>query len=214
MPISCLVFDCDGVLLESVDVKTRAFARLTEPYGIEAQERMVLYHTCHGGQSRTIKFAWFFREVLEREITAQEMDIWSLRFSTYTYEEVCRCPMIAGAQEALRQWHGQLPMYVCSGTPHDELRKILADRNLTHYFTDIYGTPPAKDQLLAAIARSVSCPSEEILMVGDSPTDRMAAEYAATAFYGVGPLMRADSDKWGMDLTGLSDWIQRQNAHS
>lgn len=36
MALKCLVFDCDGVILDSVPVKTRAFARLAEPYGEEA----------------------------------------------------------------------------------------------------------------------------------------------------------------------------------
>ncbi len=32
-PIRCLVFDCDGVILESVDIKTRAFKHVFVPYG-------------------------------------------------------------------------------------------------------------------------------------------------------------------------------------
>ena len=28
MPLQCLVFDCDGVILDSVPVKTRAFAQI------------------------------------------------------------------------------------------------------------------------------------------------------------------------------------------
>ena len=52
MALKCLVFDCDGVILDSVPVKTRAFARLAEPYGEEARDRFVMYHTVHGGVSR------------------------------------------------------------------------------------------------------------------------------------------------------------------
>ena len=42
MPITCLVFDCDGVILESVPTKTRAFGRIAEPYGHEARDRMLM----------------------------------------------------------------------------------------------------------------------------------------------------------------------------
>ena len=35
MKLECLVFDCDGVILDSVPVKTRAFGRLAEPFGPE-----------------------------------------------------------------------------------------------------------------------------------------------------------------------------------
>ena len=48
MALQCLVFDCDGVLLDSVPIKSRAYARIAEPFGPEARDRMVLYHTCTG----------------------------------------------------------------------------------------------------------------------------------------------------------------------
>ena len=64
MGLRCLVFDCDGVLLDSVPAKTQAFARLARPYGQEAEKRFVQFHQSHGGVSRYEKFAWFFREIL------------------------------------------------------------------------------------------------------------------------------------------------------
>ena len=32
MSLACIVFDCDGVILDSVPTKTRAFAPLSYPY--------------------------------------------------------------------------------------------------------------------------------------------------------------------------------------
>ena len=74
MALSLIVFDCDGVILESVDAKTKAFAQVAEPLGAEARDRLVLYHTLHGGVSRREKFAWLYREVFHREITHEEME--------------------------------------------------------------------------------------------------------------------------------------------
>ena len=51
MALSLIVFDCDGVILESVDAKTKAFAQVAEPLGAEARDRLVLYHTLHGGKN-------------------------------------------------------------------------------------------------------------------------------------------------------------------
>ena len=42
MALSLIVFDCDGVILESVDAKTKAFAQVAEPLGAEARDRLVL----------------------------------------------------------------------------------------------------------------------------------------------------------------------------
>ena len=151
MALKCLVFDCDGVILDSVPVKTRAFARLAEPYGEEARDRFVMYHTVHGGVSRYKKFEWFFREILDREITPVESEEWGRRFAEYALDEVRRCELIPGIARVLEHWQGKLPLYVCSGAPHEELNFILKERGLDSCFTGIYGSPPSKAKLLAMI---------------------------------------------------------------
>lgn len=207
MSLQCLVFDCDGVILDSVPVKTRAFARLAEPFGGEARDRFVMYHTVHGGVSRYKKFEWFFRDVLGREISAEESADWGRRFAEYALDEVRRCPLIPGVENVLETWRGKLPLYVCSGAPAEELCLVLRERGLEHYFTGIYGSPPAKALLLAEIVRVANVLPEHALMVGDAVTDRDAAESVGTLFYGVGPELKGGDFPWGADLTGLSACI-------
>lgn len=207
MCLQCLVFDCDGVILDSVPVKTRAFARLAEPYGSEAMDRFVMYHTVHGGVSRYKKFAWFFREVLGREISEQESAAWGRRFAEYALDEVRRCPLIPGVQDVLDAWRGRLPLYVCSGAPQEELNLVLRERGLDGCFAGIHGSPPAKTPLLAKIVRLAGVEPQAALMVGDAVTDRNAAEDVGTRFYGVGPELKGGDFPWGADLTGLNAWI-------
>lgn len=209
MALKCLVFDCDGVILDSVPVKTRAFARLTEPYGPEARDRLVMYHTVHGGVSRYLKFAWFFREILHREITPEESAEWGRKFAEYALDEVRKCELIPGALEVLKNWHGRLPLYVCSGTPTDELRLVLKERGLAGYFKDIYGYPPTKAEVLKNIiaAEKLDFP-EDALMVGDSITDEDAADKAETLFYGVGKELKGGNFPWSENLAPLDQWIK------
>lgn len=209
MAIRCLVFDCDGVLLDSVPVKTRAFGRLAAPYGREAEDRFVMYHTVHGGVSRYRKFEWFFREVLGREITPAESEEWGRKFAEYAFDEVRRCALIPGARETLEEWHGRLPMYVCSGAPREELEVILKERGLIHFFAGVYGSPPAKAELLKEIVRSQpEIAPDEVLMVGDAVTDEDAASQAGTLFYGVGPELKGGQFPWSENLLPLNDWIR------
>lgn len=209
MPIKCLVFDCDGVLLDSVPVKTRAFGRLAEPYGLEAKDRFVMYHTVHGGVSRYRKFEWFFREVLGKEITPAESEEWGRKFAEYAFDEVRKCALIPGALETLEKWHGKMPMYVCSGAPKQELEIILNERKLAHYFNGIYGSPPAKSELLKEIIRSqAQLIAAETLMVGDAVTDEDAADQAGAQFYGIGPELKGGAFPWSPDLLPLNGWIE------
>ena len=207
MPLQAIVFDCDGVILDSVPVKTRAFARLAEPYGPEARDRFVMYHSLHGGVSRYRKFEWFFREVLGREISPEESREWGERFAAYALDEVRRCALIPGIEETLERWHARLPLYVCSGAPDAEVRLVLEERGLSGYFRGIHGSTPAKAELLARIVREARLDPADVLMVGDAATDRNAAEEVGTQFYGIGPEWRGASFPWGLDAAGLSGWI-------
>lgn len=209
--IKCLVFDCDGVILDSVNVKTNAFAKLAEPYGEAARAKMVDYHTLHGGVSRFLKFEWFFREILNQEITPDESEAWNKKFREYALEEVMRCNLINGALATLERWHGKLPMYICTGAPEAEVREILSLRKLSCFFDGIYGSPPTKDLLLEKIVKDIAhVPSLNALMVGDARTDMEAAKKSGTLFYGIGedlkPLLK-DSGLWSKDLVPLNAWI-------
>lgn len=211
MALKCVVFDCDGVLIDSVPVKTRAFARLAEPYGKEATERFVQYHLEHGGVSRYKKFAWFFDNFLGRSITDEESALWGERFAALSLEEVRRCDLIPGVQEVLQTWHERLPLFVCSGAPGAEQTLVLEEKGLAHYFKAICGAPPAKAELLAQILRDADIAPEHALMVGDASTDRDAARVVGTSFYAVGDALKAEGERgafaWGADLTSLSPFI-------
>lgn len=208
MSLKCLVFDCDGVILDSVPVKTKAFARLAAPYGDEARDRFVMYHARHGGVSRYLKFEWFFREYLGREITPEESAEWGRKFEEYALDEVRKCDLIPGILQTLQKWQGRLPMYVCSGAPRAEVAFILQERSLNGYFNDIYGSPPVKSKLLENIINAAGVLPEETLMVGDASTDREAAGDNGTLFYGTGPELKGSLFPWSMDLIPLNAWIE------
>ena len=181
MALSLIVFDCDGVILESVDAKTKAFGQVAEPLGAEARDRLLLYHTLHGGVSRRKKFAWLYREVFHREITPEEMEDCCARFVSYALDNVLNAPLVPGVMDVLERWHGRVPMYVCSGTPQEELQSVLEQRGLARYFTGICGTPPAKAELLKGIVRKERIDPADAVMVGDATTDSDAAEAADCA---------------------------------
>ncbi|MDR0466459.1 MAG: HAD-IA family hydrolase [Deltaproteobacteria bacterium] len=207
MALDCIVFDCDGVILDSLAVKTRAFVRLAEPFGAEAVDRLVMYHKEHGGVSRYKKFEWLYREVLGREITQEELAALGRQFAELALEEVCRCDLIPGVEDVLRRRQGLTPMYVCSGTPHEELNVILRRRGLHVFFAGIYGTPPAKSELLRTIVGQAGADPASAVMVGDSVTDLDAAKAVGTRFYGCGAELKGGDFPWGEDLTALNAWL-------
>jgi len=69
--IKAIIFDFDGVLVESVDIKTKAFAGLFEHEGDSIVRRVVAYHIKNAGVSRFEKFRHIYKEMLDRELTEE-----------------------------------------------------------------------------------------------------------------------------------------------
>ena len=66
-----LVFDCDGVVLDSNQIKTEAFRTAAQPFGEAAAEALVAHHVANGGISRYAKFAHFIDYILPRHAPGQ-----------------------------------------------------------------------------------------------------------------------------------------------
>lgn len=208
MPLSCIIFDCDGVILESVDAKAHAYARLAEPYGPEAVTRFSDYEIDHRGVSRYEKFMWFFREILNREITPEESRDWGERFIEYSDEAIGISDFVPGFKDVLARWHGRVPLYVASGTPQRYLELILRDKGVADSFARIFGTPPGKTGLVRAAVQDCGCAPGTCVMVGDSPIDLEAAIIVGTRFYGRGKRFAESGHPWGVDLAGMNEYLE------
>ena len=58
------VFDCDGVLLNSNNVKTKAFWDSVIDFGEDRASQLVRYHKSRGGISRYVKFEYFIDNII------------------------------------------------------------------------------------------------------------------------------------------------------
>ncbi len=135
--VDAVIFDFDGVLVESVEIKTRAFARLFESYGPEVVERVVAHHRRHGGVSRFEKFRHYYNEFLSQPLSDDDMGVLACRFADLVVEEVTCAPLVPGAERFLIECSSKVPCFVVSGTPQDELREIVRRRRMTDYFRDV-----------------------------------------------------------------------------
>lgn len=211
MALSLIVFDCDGVLLESMDIKTMAFRRIGEEFGPEMADRLVMYHRMHGGISRFKKFEWLYAE-LGRTLTDEDREALNAKFIAMAFEEMQRCPLVRGAQEVLDAWKGRVPLFVASGAPEEELHTILEKRGLAPYFDGMFGSPTVKSQILRAIVLHAGVYPSDVVMVGDSRADQYAAEAVCTRFYGRGAYFRHSGHPWHEDLTQLNDYLEQCHA--
>lgn len=178
-----IIFDFDGVIVESGDIKTQAFAELYRSYGPEIEAAVVAYHKQNGGMSRYQKFRYFQEQLLHQSpLTPKEEQALDQRFSELVIEAVIHSESVSGAEALIHNAHKHIPLFIASGTPEKELQRIVERRGLASYFVDVRGSPQPKQTLIAEILKAHALLSEKVLMVGDAMADYLGAKANNTAF--------------------------------
>ena len=178
-----LVFDFDGVILESADIKTRAFCQLFSGYP-DKVAAIVAYHEMNAGISRFQKFRHIYQHLLNKPLSPNKEQELGERFALLAVEEVMRCPFVPGAPELLQTYSVTHPLFVASGTPEDELHRLVGARGLVGLFQGVYGSPKTKTAILEEILAMTKVPRTSLLFIGDGFSDYEAAKVTGVAFIG------------------------------
>ncbi|MGB6824484.1 HAD family hydrolase [Psychrobacter sp.] len=174
-----IIFDCDGVVLNSNKVKTRAFYNTASAFGQAAAERLVKYHVERGGISRYKKFQWFIDNLNEEDL-AQSKDQLNLDNLLSSYaEEVHKglrsCQIAEGLTE-LREKTKDSIWLIVSGGDQAELRELFAERDITQFFDGgIFGSPDSKEVIMSREREQGNVKSPAVF-IGDSQYDYTAVK--------------------------------------
>lgn len=143
------IFDCDGVLLDSNQVKSRAFYDTALPYGANVAERFLSYHKKFGGVSRFEKFRYLFADILGMDHFEPDLQTALLRFSELCKLGLKQSRITPGLVEMLTEikTQGGQTMIV-SGGLQSELREHFSERKLEGLFDQIFGSPDDKETIL------------------------------------------------------------------
>ena len=187
-----IFFDFDGVILDSVQVKTRTFAAMFRKYGPEVEKAVVDYHLANGGISRFEKFRYYYEKLLDQPITDLKLKDLGHEFSNLALHSVLESAFIPGALETLQQLKEmKIPCFIISGTPDKEIKFIIKKKKLTNYFKEIHGAPKKKADVALDIIKRFKFLPKKCLFIGDAMTDYNAAKLSKTNFLGISPCLSA-----------------------
>lgn len=187
---ACVVFDFDGVLVDSNAVKRNAYfealadipgsadaiTAILDDLTLEPADR---YHT----MERIVSLLGdrILHAGDRPRLTAERVE----RYSSICARGLRLAAELPGASRLLAGLCETHPLYVNSATPEPILLATVAERGWTTYFQDILGSPATKVANLQRIALAEGIELRQILFVGDSDIDRRAAEQTGCAFVGV-----------------------------
>lgn len=172
------------MLAESADIKTDAFRDLYAPFGEDVVARCVEHHTHHAGLSRVLKIKKYHQEFLGEDLSPEDLDGWVARYSAIVEDKVVLSPAVPGAVEFLQTYGRDLRCFVISGTPDEELQRIVDARGWRSCFEEVHGSPRLKPDIIEDILMRTGLRRDRVLFVGDAMTDYNAAKDTALRFVG------------------------------
>lgn len=170
-----IFWDFDGVIKDSVEVKTQAFVKLFQVFGEDIAKRVREHHEANGGMSRFDKLPLYLRwsgtepkESLVKEFCD--------RFGQLALQGVVDSPWVPGVEDYLRNNPHQQTFVLVSATPQDELEQVLLALDLKGCFSDVIGAPTSKKEAIRMILVSRGANPQDCIMIGDALADLEAAE--------------------------------------
>lgn len=176
-----IVFDCDGVLMNSNEIKTDAFREVALPYGSDKAAELVAYHQARGGISRFAKFEYFVDHILNGVTDAPDVGELVHAYAANVFEKLMTCELAQGLNELRAGTRGKHWMVV-SGGAQSELREVFRQRGIDTMFDGgIFGSPDSKDHIFL---REFSGAAGRLpaVYVGDSEYDHASARMAGLDF--------------------------------
>jgi len=168
-----IVFDCDGVILNSNKVKSDAFRKVAKNYGEDEAKKLVSYNKKNGGVSRYLKFQYFINEILHPKFKAdKKLTVESLakQFSNHVVKGLRECDFVAGLDE-FRKTTNNSGWMIISGGDETELRKVFDMRDLSKFFDrGIFGSPAPKNEIFKREFEKGNI-TRPALFIGDSKFD-------------------------------------------
>lgn len=180
-----IFFDFDGVILDSMTVRTYGFQKIFEKYDKESVDKLVDYHLHNGGLSRFHKIKYFYNEILKKEISENSIEEYANAFTSIMKQELTNEKyLIRETVDFIKSNHMKYEMHIVSGSEHTELNYLCQAFGIEKYFKYISGSPTHKNILVKNILEDEGYDYKECILIGDSINDYEAAKKNNLEFYG------------------------------
>ena len=170
-----IFWDFDGVIKESLSIKTDAFEKIFKPYGGIISNKVKKHHIENGGMSRFEKIPLYLKWSGVEPSTKKVKEMCSL-FSKTVKNRVINSAWVPGVEAFIKKNKKKFIFVVVSATPQDEIIDICKSLKVDNCFSKIYGSPTSKSIAIKESILNYGILPEKCLMIGDAMSDFQAAK--------------------------------------
>jgi len=183
--IKNILWDFDGVILDSMPIRDYGFRKIFDKYPKETVEELIKYHRLNGGLSRFHKIKYFYNTLLNKEISEEQIQNYAEQFTIVMKEQLINKKyLIEDSVDFIKTNYKHYNFHIVSGSEHHELNYLCEKLGLTEYFLSINGSPTPKNDLVKNLLEQEQYKKNETILIGDSANDYEAANINDIDFYG------------------------------
>ncbi|MER6943248.1 HAD family hydrolase [Nonomuraea sp. NPDC000554] len=193
-----IIWDWNGTLLHDIDAVVGATNEVFKPYSLPAL-------TADGFRAVYTRPIWLaYERLLGRPLEDGEWELLDTGFHDHYFRLSVVCGLAADAELSLASWTGTQSL--CSMAPHSHLVPAVESFGITGHFTRIDGllgsSGGEKAAHMAAHIEAVGVEAREVLVIGDSVDDGIAAKHvgARAVLYTGGMTLRAELEATGFPV--------------
>ena len=183
--IKTILWDFDGVILDSMKIKGDGFIELFKGYDEQYLLELEKYHYANGGVSRFDKIRYFYNKIISENISEAYIIKLADKFAKIIESKLTnKNNLISETIKFIKNNYKKYNFHIVSGSEHQELNSLCDIFELTRYFKSIDGSPTKKDILVKNVLEKYNYKKVETILIGDAMTDYNASTKNGIEFYG------------------------------
>jgi HAD superfamily hydrolase (TIGR01549 family) len=170
-PYDTIILDCDGVIFDSNVLKLNAFKEALKDYDESLVLKFIEHFKMNFGTSRYTLAKIFIVDFLKVTFTEE---LYNKILKNYSDNCVTLYQSSKFTSNFLDfiLFYEDKKIFVASGSDQQELRDVFKKRDLSKFFTCVYGSPKKKSE----IVKDIVIQNKNAVMVGDAESDMLAAQ--------------------------------------
>lgn len=182
--IKNIIWDFDGVILDSLQTKKFAFRKLFSDFSRKEVKELISYHENNLGVSRFDKINYFFEKVIAKKTSKNKIKDYLTKYSKLTRNELSKKKyIIKQTIEFIKLYKNDYNMHIASGAEEKDLKYICKKLEISNFFLSINGSPTHKSLIVRNILTKKKYKRKETILIGDSDADYKAAKNNKIKFY-------------------------------
>ena len=178
-----IIFDFDGVIVNSSNIKSDAFEKLFSPYGKSIGIRAKRFHIENEGIPRSQKFKYINKYIINSK-KKDNLEKLNHKYSKIILSKISNKKLSYGFKKFIKTYNQDLNLYISSSAPLNELKYIINKKKINKFFKIISGFPPKKIVQIRKIIKDHKLSKQNIYYIGDTEHDYQMSKKLNLNFIG------------------------------